>query len=94
MLGEGKAGDRVSSDKMAPHSDKAQMLEQRKQLLFSLSLKDAQVFACTCVCTRDTRSINKANGFLCLICLAAAEIRPSERRPPKQPGSLPLSHSE
>lgn len=85
---------RVSSDKMAPQADKAQMLEQRKQLLFSLSLKDAHVFACTCVCKRDTHYINKANGFLCLICLAAEEIRSSESRSLKQPGSLQFIRRE
>lgn len=45
---------RVSGDKMAPWADITQMLEQRKQLLFSLSLKDARVCMHVCLKARHT----------------------------------------
>lgn len=80
--------------RLKPEADTTQTVEQRKRLLFSLSLKDAHVFACTCVWKQDTHYINKANGFLCLICLAAEEIRSGESRSPKQPGSLQFSRRE
>lgn len=53
----------------------------------SLCHSTMHTFACTCTWERDKRCINKANGFICLVCLAAPEIRSSGSRSGQQPGS-------